>query len=174
MTDVTPLQAIARAHNQSLHGPQYPVGMCLQATRRLYDVAARYGDAATAWANTRHRIPVAAGAPAGALVWWTGGSHGHGHVALATGDGYCWSVDIRRPGYFDRVPIEVIAREWGLRLAGYSRDLNGVQVLPDPVKPSPHLDHAIHDLRTSRSKAGPRKRRRLTAVIKAIRAIRGH
>lgn len=41
-------------------------------------------------------------------------------------------------------------------------------------KATPHLDHAIRDLRTSRAKAGPRKRLRLTAVIKAIRAIRGH
>lgn len=170
----TPAQAIARAHNQSVNGPAYPLGMCLRATRRLYDVPAVYSDAAAAWSHTRHRIPIGAGAPAGALVWWTGGSHGHGHVALVTGDGYCWSVDIRRPGYFDRVPISAITREWGLRFVGYSRDVNGVQVVPDPPRPSPNLDHAIGDLRASKQHAGPRKRRRLTDVIRRIRAIRGH
>lgn len=170
---LTPLQALARARNQSLNGPTYPTGMCLKATRKLYDVDALYHDAATGWAHTVHRIS-AAQAPAGALVWWTGGSHGHGHVALYAGGGYCWSVDIRRPGRFDRVPVTEITRQWGLTLAGYSRDVNGVPVVPPPVKPSPHLDHALRDLRTSRAKAGPRKRLRLTAVIKAIRAIRGH
>lgn len=168
----TPAQALARAHNQSVNGPTYETGMCLRATRQLYSVPALYGDAATAWAHTKHRIPLGANAPAGALVWWTGGSHGHGHVALATGDGHCWSVDIRRPGRFDRVPIGTITRQWGLRLAGYSRDVNGVQVVPDPPKPTPNLDHAIHDLRRSRDHAGPKRRARLTDLIKGIRALR--
>lgn len=40
-------------------------------------------------------------------------------------------------------------------------------------KATPHLDHAVRDLRASRAHAGPRKRARLTDVIKRIRAIRG-
>src|ERR1044072_3188326 len=121
--------------------------MCLKATRTLYRVSALYADAATAWAHTKHRIDHDR---RGALVWWTGGSHGHGHVALSAGDGYCWSVDIRRPGRFDRVPISTITRVWGLPFAGYSLDVNGVQVVPDPPRPTPSLDHALKDLRAAR------------------------
>lgn len=168
---VTPDQAIARAHNQSLNGPTYATGMCLRAVRTMYGVSALYDDAAAAWAHTKHR---AAPGQRGALVWWTGGSHGHGHVAIATGDGYCWSVDIRRPGRFDRVPISTITREWGLTLAGESLDLNGVQVVPDPPRPTPKLDHAIDDLRAARDarKPGTRKRRRLREIIQVVRDFR--
>lgn len=169
MTPITPNQALARAHNQSINGPTYKAGMCLQATRKLYEVPALYPDAATARAHIEHR---AVPETRGALVWWLGGSHGHGHVAIATGDGYCWSVDIRRPGRFDRVPIDTITREWGLVFAGYSLDVNGVQVVPDPPRPTPNLDHALKDLRTARDrrKAGPIRTAIGDAILKVIAA----
>lgn len=169
----TPLQALARARNQSVNGPRFDLGFCLRETRKLYDVPARYDSAAAAWARTRHRVP-AHQAPAGSLVWWTGGNGGFGHVAVAIGDGYCWSVDIRRHGYFDRVPIGEITREWGLTLAGYSLDLNDVQVVPPPAKPTPNLDHALEDLRTARDgqRRGTRKRRRIRDLIVQLRDVR--
>ncbi len=168
MTTATPAQALARARNQSVNGPTYEPGMCLRAVRTMYGVPSLYPDAATAWAHTRHRTNSEA---AGVLVWWTGGSHGHGHVAIATGDGYCWSVDIRRPGRFDRVPIITITREWGLTFAGMSRDLNDRQVVPDPPRPTPNLDHALRDLRHARDarKAGPVR----TAIADAITRVLG-
>jgi hypothetical protein len=153
-TTVTPIQAVARARNQSINGPQYETGMCLRATRQLYGVPALYTDAATAWAHTRYRVS-AEHAPAGALVWWTGGSAGHGHVAILGKDGYCWSVDIRRPGYFDRIPVATITREWGLTFAGYSLDVNGVQVVPAPPRPTPNLDHGLKGLRAARDRRKP-------------------
>jgi hypothetical protein len=153
MTTVTPLQAIARARNQSINGPRFEVGMCLRETRQLYDAPPLYTDAATAWSHTTKRVGLA-DAPVGALVWWTGGSNGHGHVAILGKDGYCWSVDIRRRGYFDRVPVATISREWGLTYAGCSLDINGRQVVPDPPRPTPNLDHALKDLRAARDHRG--------------------
>lgn len=169
----TPTQALARAHNQSRNGPQFDLGMCLRETRKLYDVPSRYDDAADAWRATRHRIDPDR-APRGALVWWTGGSAGHGHVALYAGDGLCWSVDIRRRGYFDLVPVAEVNRQWNLSLAGYSLDINGVQVVPDPAKPTPRLDHALDDLRAARDarRKGSRMRQRIRAAIRAVRGIR--
>lgn len=171
----TPAQALARAHNQSVNGPRYDTGMCLRATRRLYDVPALYGDAAAAAAQVEHRLRLL-DAPAGALLWWTGGSHGHGHVALYAGDGYCWSVDIRRPGYFDKVPVVSITREWGLTFIGASLDVNGVKVVPEPPRPSPNLDHAIGDLVKARDarKPGPVRRsiREAIAIVRGVKAGR--
>lgn len=129
----TPNEAIALARNQSDHGPRFRVGLCKRKTRELYGVASDGSEDATeAWKRTDHRYGVPpADAPRGALIWWTGGSDGHGHVAVATGDGSCWSVDIKRTGYWDRVPIRYIAERWSaLHLAGSSADIDGVRVVP--------------------------------------------
>lgn len=164
---VTPTQALARARTQSLNGPRFEVGYCLRETRKLYGVPARYSSAAEAFAHTKHRI---SGRKAGALVWWTGGSHGDGHVALDIGDGYCWSVDIRRHGYFDRIPVETITREWGLTFAGRSLDINDVQVVPSPAPATPNLDHSLSDLRKARDarKPGPVRTAIGDAILKVI------
>jgi hypothetical protein len=72
--------------------------------------------------------------PRGYPVFWSGGSAGHGHIAIAAGDGACWSTDIRRPGYFDRVPIDEIRTAWGLTLLGWTTDLNGEPVPAEDEK----------------------------------------
>lgn len=174
MTLFTPLQALARARNQSVNGPRFGTGFCLRETRRLYGVPALYDSASEAWSRTRKRVSAAdvVDEP-GVLVWWVGGSRGFGHVAIATGDGYCYSVDIRRSGYFDRVPIGTITREWNLTFAGYSRDINGVQVVPDPPRATPNLDHAIDDLAKARDARKPGViRRRIRRARQALKSIR--
>lgn len=175
---LTPEQALARAHNQSLHGPRFPVGMCKRKTRELYGVPSDgSGSAAEAWTRTRHRLRVDAGsAPAGALIWWTGGHDGNGHVAIKdTAAGYCWSVDFRRPGYFDRVLIAQIGAGWAaLRFAGVSLDIDGVQVVPDPPHPTPNLDVALDGLRKARDARhrGTPGRKAVRAVIQSVKALR--
>lgn len=121
---------VARLRSRSAT-PTSPPGMCLRETRECFGVGPRYDDAAEAWAEAKfkHRLKMPDRFPRAVPVFWTGGSHGHGHVALTTGfDGMCWSMDIRRPGWFDCVPIEEIHDKWGLTLVGWSEDLNGVVV----------------------------------------------
>jgi hypothetical protein len=69
-------------------------------------------------------------------VWWLGGSHGFGHVALSDGGGYVWSTDVLRPGKVDRVTAASITHNWGLSYVGWSEDINGERVYVPPVNPS--------------------------------------
>lgn len=114
--------------------PTTAVGMCLRNTREALDVHAGAPDAIAAWrtAEHQHRVEDRIGllrVPPGVPLFWDGGSQGHGHVALAAKTpGWCWSVDIARLGYWDRVPVRQIERRWGLPFLGWTADLNGVVV----------------------------------------------
>lgn len=113
--------------------PTSEAGMCLREVRECFGVGPTSpptDDAAEAWqrAKRKHLETSPGDIPRGVPVFWTGGSSGHGHIAISTGDGRCWSTDIERPGYFDRVPISLIGTRWGLQLVGWSEDLNGVTV----------------------------------------------
>lgn len=134
--------AVAAARNQSAHGPRFGDGECKQRVRELYNVPSDGAQTASiAWTRTDHKHTAAAVGgldhiPRGALVWWTGGTPlrnypaGAGHVALSAGGGWCWSTDIRRTGYFDKVLISSIARTWPrLRWAGWSEDIDGVRCI---------------------------------------------
>lgn len=137
MTDVrTAEEAIAYCRAQSARpAPTAPAGFCKRETREAYGVASDgTDDASSAWRATDKRIATTGSeAPRGALVWWTGGSNGHGHVAIADGSGGVWSVDIRRAGYWDHVPFARIGSSWpALRFAGVSADIDGVQVIAVP------------------------------------------
>ena len=136
------MTAADQARYQSEHGPRFGTGECLMRVRQCYQLAARYPSAAEAWqhAEHKHRTSNAAGIPAGVPVFWTGGRHGYGHVAISTGRGYCWSTDIRRDGYFDHVPITLIRQRWGLELVGWAEDLNGARVWNDPAKGFENMD----------------------------------
>lgn len=123
-------KAIAAAQYQSKHGPAFAYGMCLQRVRLAFGIGAKASDAIGAWnaAQHKHRESNPAKIPAGYPVFWSGGSSGHGHIAISAGHGMCWSTDIRRGGYFDLVPIATIHAQWGLTLLGYTTDLNGVTI----------------------------------------------
>lgn len=133
----TPEQAIAKAAALK-DGPKFGTGLCLREVRTCYGVPAQAPDAAAAWwaAKLRHRTTDPTSIPRGAPVFWTGGTSGHGHIAISTGGGNCWSTDILRAGYFDHVPINLIHQRWGLTLVGWTEDLNSVRVwTPSPAKP---------------------------------------
>lgn len=148
-------QAIAQAAQQSISGARFGTGLCLQKVRGCYLVAAKYPDAASAWENAgiRHKDRNPLDIPRGVPVFWTGGSAGHGHIAISTGDGYCWSTDIERPGFFDHVRIADIERRWGLPLVGWTEDLNGVRVWTAPPAPTKE-DLMLADLRALCKKYG--------------------
>lgn len=116
--------------------PTSEPGMCLREVRECYGVGPAAADAAQAWedAEHKHRQTDPRKIPRGVPVFWTGGSSDHGHIAISTGfKAECFSTDIRRPGYFDKVPIEEIHEKWGLKLVGWSEDLNGVRVYTPPA-----------------------------------------
>ncbi len=128
----TPAQALTAARTQSRYGPAFGVGECKRRVRELYNVPSDgAGSAAIAWTRTRHRHTfVDQAPPPGALIWWLGGAHDYGHVALYAGDGQVWSTDIKRGGYFDLVPVHTIVTSWpSLRLVGWSEDIDGVRVI---------------------------------------------
>jgi hypothetical protein len=123
--------AIIAARTQSQNGPQFGEGECLMRVHDCYGIGALFPSAAAGWTGARMKHPTADPAviPRGYPVWWTGGSHGFGHVAIAAGNGMCWSSDIRRIGFFDLVPIDEIHAKWGLTLVGWTEDLNGQTVV---------------------------------------------
>lgn len=130
----TPTEALLAARRQSDDGPAFGVNECKQRVRELYSVPSDGSpDATAAWHRTQHRhskLTPLEELPPGALVWWTGGAAGRGHVALYAGKGRVWSTDIKRAGRFDLVSLSVIADAWpSLDLVGWSEDIDGVRVL---------------------------------------------
>jgi hypothetical protein len=122
--------AIAAARHQSHDGPRFGVGECLERVRKCYGIGPSAPDAISAWnaAKTKHPTTDPKKVPRGVPVFWRGGSAGHGHIAIATGDGCCWSTDIKRAGFFDYVPIAQIHEDWGLAFLGWTEDLNGTPI----------------------------------------------
>jgi hypothetical protein len=84
-------------------------------------------------------------APRGSLVYWTGGSKGHGHVCFALGDHMELSVDVLpgRPGVADCVPFGWFELHWpSLTYVGWSWWFGGLDTRPevlvaslDPYRP---------------------------------------
>jgi hypothetical protein len=103
-------------------------GQCLGWSRQQAEIPSRYPDAATAWthATGRHRgDPVP---PEGAAVYWTGGSSGHGHVAISLGRGKVRSTDAAGEGSVATVPLRSITRDWHLEYAGWADSINGYTI----------------------------------------------
>lgn len=99
-------------------------GMCLQQSRQWAGISARYSDASTAWRNTNNRHPGDRNPPRGAAVYWTGGSHGYGHIAISLGGGKVRSTDAGGRGRVATVSLGWVERNWGLRYAGWAWDIN--------------------------------------------------
>lgn len=98
-------------------------GMCGQFCAAMFGYGfSGYRDAVTQWQQTPGtlRHPAAADAPPGCLLYWGGGSQGHGHVAIADGFGGCWSIDISGPGTVTHVQAGTISARWGLPYLGWA------------------------------------------------------
>jgi hypothetical protein len=106
-------------------------GMCLQQVRMWADIPAMHIDAATAWAHTVHRHPGDFDPPRGAAVYWTGGSGGHGHIALSLGGRKIRTTDGDGPGRVATRPLSWPTESWGLPYAGWAWDINGVTIPHD-------------------------------------------
>lgn len=129
-------------------------GYCLQQVRLWCGIPARYGDAATAWRNTNDRHPGDRKPPRGAAVYWTGGSHGYGHIAISLGGGKIRSTDAGGSGRVATVDLGWVERNWHLVWAGWAWDINETTI-PHPKaakkttpknQPNPHIDSAVKSL----------------------------
>jgi len=119
-------------------GAQYAEGNCLGSVRDAYGSPATGGSAATAFAATKSRGGVYDTPPLGALLWWTGGTHGYGHVGISNGEGYVWNTDFGPNGYVGDgrirlIPIAAVNKYSNpnapLKYVGWSADLDGQGVL---------------------------------------------
>lgn len=122
-------QALDYVNRQIAGGRAFKPGMCKQETREAYNVPSDgAGDAAIAWRRTDHRF--SGQWVRGAFIWWTGGSDGHGHVAICRWrKGRIATVDYPRVGHWNKTTVDQLEQAWpGLRFAGTSLDIDGVQV----------------------------------------------
>lgn len=141
---VTPQQAIATARSWSLSRRFVGVGQCLATVRQYYGVPAGFPTAAASYAAADHKHLVSTGVdvPRGAPVWWTGGSHGAGHVAISVGGGICLSTDWKEQGKIDYARIDEITSRWGLSFKGYTEEVNAVVVWrPQPALSTINLNN---------------------------------
>ncbi|MDH2414889.1 hypothetical protein [Nocardioides sp. CER19] len=117
-------QIVAKA----MHSVSNVPGMCLVWSRHQAGIPSKYSDAATAWRHATGRRPRDPNPPRGAAVYWTGGSHGFGHIAISVGHGKVRSSDAGGQGDVATVPIHHLSREWDLHYAGWANSINGYRI----------------------------------------------
>lgn len=116
-------------------------GYCLWQCQEWLESPHAYPDASSQWRASKHQHPGnGMDAPAGAPIFWTGGSHGYGHIAIADGTGKCWSTDQQSSGKVALVPISEIKSDWGLPIAGWTEDIADVLIpyLANGGNPNPN------------------------------------
>jgi hypothetical protein len=123
----TPKEALAWIGRQVKSGPSFAAGWCKRKCREAYliDSTGPETDATQEWAATRYRVK-GAWIP-GAFLWWTGGSEGHGHVAICGWRvGHIKTVDYPRTGHWNTTTVAALEKAWPkIRWAGMSPDIDG-------------------------------------------------
>jgi cell wall-associated NlpC family hydrolase len=102
--------------------------LCLAFVRTRYELPKRQHTAIRAWSAARHKHRHDRYPPAGVPVFWSGGSHRHGHVAISLGHGMIISTDLPRTGHVTRTRLSTVERRWGLHYLGWTEDLEGVRI----------------------------------------------
>lgn len=115
-----------------------PPGYCLKWVHNRAGIPAKYLSASEAWRHAAHKHRGDRTPPVGAAVYWTGGSHGFGHIAISVGHGKVRSTDAGGEGRVATVPVGWAHRAWGLHYAGWSSSLNGYTI------PGVHGHHGHH------------------------------
>lgn len=117
-----PAATLGEVFNRCADTHTWEVGMCGQFCAAMYGYGfSGYRDAVAQWQATLSPLRHTDGSKptAGALLFWGGGSQGHGHVAVSDGEGGCWSIDISGPGTVSRVSAGTINARWGLPYLGW-------------------------------------------------------
>lgn len=109
------------------------LGHCLLNVVDAFDAPHGVADAYHSWiaaggSNGPNTHTNAGDPPVNVPIYWSGGSHGYGHIAISDGKGYCWSTDLPTHGKFTRVKISTIRAKWGLTYLGWSETMNGKRV----------------------------------------------
>jgi hypothetical protein len=115
--------AIDNANGQSTCDPGY----CLKNVRTWLGIGSREADAADAWRTAIGKHPDDKHPPKGAPVFWTGGSSGHGHIALTKAD-KMRSTDIPSAGRVGNDDGRWPREHWGLTYVGWAEGFNGVAI----------------------------------------------
>ncbi|HYJ68106.1 MAG TPA: hypothetical protein VEX15_10650 [Nocardioidaceae bacterium] len=128
----TPLEALTLAAERAKKGVRSCShhdkieGMCAHIAGCTYGFATcGADDAISLWHALpdkfrRHGIERMRKAPAGALLFWSGGSEGHGHAGIADGRGNILGTDRPTMGEFGRADIDRIEADFGLTPKGWS------------------------------------------------------
>ena len=113
----TPQQAVAFAQSSVSHQYENVHNLCDHTTAFDYGYlgSGEYSAASHGLStpkSMRHAIGDGKNIPAGALVFYTGGTYGH--VVLSAGNGLVYSNDILRDGHVDLVNINLFKTRWGM------------------------------------------------------------
>lgn len=109
-------------------------GMCLKYTRTWLEIGSKEPDASTAWANATGKHAGDRNPPRGAPVFWTGGSKGYGHIALALNNRdsdnaqMFRGTDMPSSGTVSNQVLSWVENHWGLKYAGWAEGFNGVSI----------------------------------------------
>jgi hypothetical protein len=120
----TAQETVADAEGSTWNDP----GHCLQWAREQAGIPSGAATAATAWADADVKRRGDTTPPPGAAVYWVGGSHGFGHVAISVGHGLVRSSDAGGLGQVATVPVGWISNHWDLQYAGWSNSINGYTI----------------------------------------------
>lgn len=115
----TAAQALANAKRVT----SWAVGRCDEFVARMYGFGSSgYATAVANWQATPGTLKHAGdwNAPAGALMYWSGGSTGAGHVAISTGDGNIISTDAHALGSVGSIPARTPTDKWGHPYLGWA------------------------------------------------------
>lgn len=114
----TAAQAIAKAKATA----HWTIGMCDQFVAVMYGFdSSGYATAVKNWQATPASLKHAGdwSAPAGALMYWGGGSTGAGHVAISLGNGQIITTDAT-PGNVGTVSARTPTDKWGHQYLGWT------------------------------------------------------
>lgn len=106
-------------------------GMCLYTVQEWFESGHAYPDAAEQWAAAKYKH-TDDDPPAGFPVFWTGGGHGYGHVAISLGDSRIRSTDCTTTNDVSDCDLSWPRTHWGLTYAGWTEDLAGTRLPYSP------------------------------------------
>lgn len=102
-------------------------GYCLKYVRTWLGIGSREADAADAWASAIGRHKGDKHPPKGAPIFWTGGTNGHGHIAI-TRSSDMRSTDVPSSGKVGNNDGSWPRSQWGLTYVGWAEGFNGVRI----------------------------------------------
>jgi len=128
-------------------------GYCLKYVRTWLGIASKEADAADAWHNATGKHKGDKSPPKGAPVFWTGGTNGHGHIAIVR-NADMRSTDIPSSGKVGNDDGSWPRKHWGLTYVGWAEGFNGVKIPWLASAKEQHAKYAKGDVYVSKLKKG--------------------